>query len=173
MIEITIPFAPMGWQRVTPLKGGGVIVPKETREWEQGARRVAASYCSMRGIKPTADPVRLDVVAYFRPADSWPAWKKQAALQGLIAHTAKPDTDNIIKIVKDAMNGVLYVDDSRVSQCGWPRKLYAEKACVVISMHYLDALPCQVDRKADLDAFLLERMNRGKHHDEESTATAN
>ena len=53
--------------------------------------------------------------------------KKRAALMrdGNIRHTKKPDTDNLIKFVKDCMNSVVWADDSQV----WfvaGKKLYAD-----------------------------------------------
>jgi Holliday junction resolvase RusA-like endonuclease len=34
--------------------------------------------------------------------------------RGEIQHTKKPDLDNLIKFVKDCLNGVCWVDDSQV-----------------------------------------------------------
>jgi Holliday junction resolvase RusA-like endonuclease len=32
-----------------------------------------------------------------------------------VHHTSKPDADNLIKVVKDALNSVVYGDDSQVA----------------------------------------------------------
>ena len=34
--------------------------------------------------------------------------------EGKISHTKKPDLDNLVKLVLDAYNGVLYDDDSQI-----------------------------------------------------------
>lgn len=64
--------------------------------------------------EPLADP--LHVVARFGlpvPA-SWPKWKQEAALTGELLHASKPDIDNFVKMLFDACNGVLWVDDSQI-----------------------------------------------------------
>lgn len=43
-----------------------------------------------------------------------------------IAHTKRPDTDNLIKLVKDALTGVYWQDDSQV-QIGCAYKLYSHR----------------------------------------------
>lgn len=47
---------------------------------------------------------------------SWPAAKRQAALTGALRPTAKPDVDNVSKLVLDALNDVLWVDDAQVCE---------------------------------------------------------
>ena len=59
-----------------------------------------------------APPIILEVNAYFAIPKSYP--KKKAALcsQNILRPTCKPDMDNIVKAVADALNGVAYRDDS-------------------------------------------------------------
>lgn len=52
---------------------------------------------------------------------SWSQKKKEAAAQGKVRPVSRPDTDNYVKIVLDAMNKVLWKDDSAVVS------LHAEK----------------------------------------------
>ena len=40
--------------------------------------------------------------------------KKEQALDGEIRPTKKPDVDNVLKAVMDALNGVWYLDDKQV-----------------------------------------------------------
>lgn len=40
--------------------------------------------------------------------------KRVEALDGLLRPVSKPDTDNYVKAIADALNGVCYVDDSQV-----------------------------------------------------------
>ena len=53
------------------------------------------------------------------------AWVKNSMLTGDILPTKKPDSDNIIKIILDALNGVAYWDDSQVCRVYFD-KMYAE-----------------------------------------------
>lgn len=42
--------------------------------------------------------------------------KKKAILDGLVSHTKKPDIDNLEKWVLDIGNGILWKDDSKITQ---------------------------------------------------------
>ena len=48
-------------------------------------------------------------------------------------HTKKPDIDNLIKFVLDALNGHLYVDDSQVVSI-LATKQYAPESCIEIKV---------------------------------------
>jgi Holliday junction resolvase RusA-like endonuclease len=60
-------------------------------------------------------PVQLALEVYLQIPAS--ASKKQQALMasGHMLPTKKPDIDNILKAVKDAVNGVVWRDDSQVT----------------------------------------------------------
>jgi Holliday junction resolvase RusA-like endonuclease len=46
------------------------------------------------------------------------------AADGLIGATKKPDADNVVKSLKDGMNGVVYGDDGQVIDL-WVSKRYS------------------------------------------------
>lgn len=46
---------------------------------------------------------------------SWSKTKQEQAERGIIKPTLKPDVDNYVKGIKDALNGIAYVDDSQVT----------------------------------------------------------
>jgi Holliday junction resolvase RusA-like endonuclease len=54
-------------------------------------------------------------------------------LHGLLKPTGKPDADNIAKIVGDALNGVVWVDDSQIVLLTI-RKMYAEEGKVTVNV---------------------------------------
>lgn len=58
--------------------------------------------------------VSIDIKAYFGIPKSASIKKRAEMLQNKIRPTKKPDTDNICKIVCDALNGVAYKDDSQI-----------------------------------------------------------
>lgn len=47
---------------------------------------------------------------------------KSAMLEGRIMCAKKPDVDNVVKVVLDALNGVAYKDDTQVTQLALIRK---------------------------------------------------
>jgi len=137
---------------VTGSNGRAVIThrtPAKTRSWENDARQLARIEMGTR--KPFSGPMQVEVVAVFVPSRSWPAWKQQAALDGMVCHTGKPDADNLAKAAKDALNGVVWVDDAQVIDLR-TRKVYGERAEVRIQVLEILAAPSQVTRKADLAA---------------------
>ena len=63
------------------------------------------------GIDPIQGPVSLTAV-FAMPRPNKMLARKYP--DGRFYHTAKPDTDNLIKAVKDAMTGIAYDDDAQV-----------------------------------------------------------
>ena len=45
---------------------------------------------------------------------SWPKKKQASALDGTLRPTGKPDLDNVAKLLADALNGILWHDDSQI-----------------------------------------------------------
>lgn len=52
-------------------------------------------------------------------------------------HTKKPDTDNLIKTVKDSLEGVFYNNDSQICEIK-AMKIYSDKPRVQINLYELD-----------------------------------
>lgn len=63
----------------------------------------------------TGTPVTLRIVARFVPPKSKSKKIKQQMLNGEILPLKKPDMDNIVKVVADALNGVAYHDDTQIA----------------------------------------------------------
>ena len=60
--------------------------------------------------------VKVTIIAYFGIPKSTSKKKEAEMLQGNISPTKKPDADNIIKIVLDAMNKFAFNDDTQVTK---------------------------------------------------------
>lgn len=84
--------------------------PKKTADYESLIKARASEVC----VSPIAEPVRLIVRFYMPIPQSWPKKQREAALSGSMMHTKKPDIDNLIKSVCDALNGIAYIDDSQI-----------------------------------------------------------
>lgn len=68
-----------------------------------------------KGIKFDKEvPVALRIVARFEPTKSTSKKKKLQMLSGEIPVIKKPDIDNIVKVIADALNGVAYKDDTQI-----------------------------------------------------------
>jgi Holliday junction resolvase RusA-like endonuclease len=109
----------------------GHYTPKDTRAYEKLIRDTA--WLAMRGHQMFEGAIRLELLAVFSVPKSWSIRKREAALNGEVFHTSRPDVDNILKAFKDAMNGVVYRDDSRVVE-GMFAKLYGTAPSVSVTV---------------------------------------
>ena len=96
--------------------------PKKTLDFEDQVKK--ASQDSMGNVEPLETPIA--VYLYFRlpMPQSWSKKRKEAALKGFEAPTKKPDWDNLGKAVSDALNGVIFKDDSQIVSAH-VRKIYS------------------------------------------------
>lgn len=80
--------------------------PERTKRYESEVKLFAAQ--AMHGEALLSGAVELYLVEYRkRPA---------GARRGQVWPTTRPDVDNVLKSVKDGMNGVVYADDSQVAR---------------------------------------------------------
>jgi Holliday junction resolvase RusA-like endonuclease len=149
MIVVEITGHPVAKGRPRFTRSGIAFTPAKTRRWEDDARMVAREAMGER--EPISGPLRCSVRSYFVPPASWPQWKRQAAIDGLVAHTARPDGDNLAKAAKDALNGVVWRDDAQVVQL-WASKLYGRAPRVVIEVEPMHSASCQITKRSELPA---------------------
>lgn len=111
----TIPGAPVGKARPRVVVQGGkshAFKPPKNALYEAS---VAEAYKqSFPGQEPLTGPITVVLRAYYPIPASWPQSKKAKALCGLIQPTVKPDTDNVVKIVTDGLNGIAWEDDKQI-----------------------------------------------------------
>ena len=129
-IKFTIPGDPVGKARPRATATGNFVrmyTPKKTTQYEELVRRCFAE----AGGKISSGPVRLSLSMYSQMPQSWSKKKLQE-----LAYTGcekKPDIDNVIKIIGDALNGVAYKDDSSIVSVT-ATKQWAAEGCVVVSL---------------------------------------
>lgn len=89
------------------------------------------------GNKPPLDcPIDLRVVAYMPIAASWSKKKRAAALADQIRPSGKPDADNILKLLSDALKEIIWRDDALVTECViWKR--YSDRPRLLIEVRAL------------------------------------
>lgn len=77
--------------------------------------RVAwAAQVEMAGRPLLTDALWLELYVYVGVPASWSARKRSQALSGELRPTKKPDLDNFQKAICDALNRVVWVDDSQI-----------------------------------------------------------
>lgn len=84
----------------------------ETEKYESLVAKMSGMVMAGRGLLLGALDVR--ATAYVEIPASWPQKKRVQAGDGEILPVSRPDADNYLKCVLDAMNGVVYKDDSQV-----------------------------------------------------------
>jgi Holliday junction resolvase RusA-like endonuclease len=106
-LTFTVPGRPVPKARPRVTRRG-TYTPKRSAAYEALVAR--AAWCA--GVSIITAPIRLMVLARFKVAKSWPAKIREGRICG--PHTQRPDGDNILKAIKDALNGVAYADDALV-----------------------------------------------------------
>ncbi len=107
--------------------GGHAVTPEKTRKYE---KLIRDSWTN--GIVD-AEYLTIDMV-FKMPLPQSLSKKKQRELDGQ-PHVKKPDLDNLVKAVLDALNdGVAFLDDSKV-WCINACKEYAEEPSVWVGIH--------------------------------------
>lgn len=142
-VTLTIPGEPVGWGRPTPVaRLNSLGEPYVMMVTQDQTRRVKAAVLAAFRRKypshrPWTGPVLLRFTAVFETPKSFNKALKAAAARGELYATKKPDKDNIEKLIKDALNGVVFVDDQQVMGGGIKR--YGSPARVEISFETLNS----------------------------------
>jgi hypothetical protein len=98
--------------------GGRAFTPEKTRQGEAGF--VLGASAALRGsehLLPLAGPLKLDLVLVLAPMSSpaKPTKPKPHQAPGK-PHHQKPDLDNLLKLVCDALNGLVWHDDAQIAE---------------------------------------------------------
>lgn len=140
MIRVTVTGQPVakGRTRVVTRGGQRPYTPAKTRAWEKLAENAARIEMGHR--EPLNGPLSVTVTAIFPVPATWPRWKRLEAEVGHIGHVGKPDGDNVAKAAKDALNGVVWLDDAQVVRL-LVHKTYGARPAVVIEVATLPLIP--------------------------------
>ena len=118
MLIFNIPVKPRGKARPRMSRNGHVYTPKVTRDAEneinQYVNDVLFAHADLDKLYPNDDEFDIEII-FFMPIlkkeNKSTRFKMDA---GYIRYVKKPDLDNMIKLLLDALNGVLWNDDSQV-----------------------------------------------------------
>lgn len=134
-ISFIIPVAPVAKGRARSYRRGnhiGHYTPKKTSDYESFVRDIAVEI--MLGKRIIDVPVYMIATFYLPIPKSWSKKKRKMALDGDLMPTSKPDCSNYIKSIEDALNGVIYKDDSQIVDV-YARKRYSERPRAEVSIH--------------------------------------
>ncbi len=104
---------------------GRAFTPKQTVSYETLVHTEYMVQC--KGFR-FSDDAMLDmrILAYYSIPKSGNKKEKAQKLANVIRPTKKPDMDNVVKMVADALNQVAYKDDTQIVDCQ-VRKFYSEQ----------------------------------------------
>jgi len=114
-LEFSITGTPVAQARPRVTRNG-TFKPEKTRKHENHITSVARMELNVLGFPaPFTDrAVKLEVDFFMPVPKSWPKWRKKKAHEGQLVPETKPDLDNLVKLVKDALNGYAFRDDSQI-----------------------------------------------------------
>lgn len=124
-MKLVVPGAPVakGRPRISTVAGKArAFTPSKTRHYESAIGQ--AGYRSMEGADPLDQPLHVTITAYVQMPKSLSKANREKALAGTLLPTTKPDVDNYAKAAIDGLNGIVFRDDSVVTDL-FVRKRYA------------------------------------------------
>lgn len=114
-VHFFVPGKPQGKGRPRAVARGKFVrmyTPEKTASYES---TVALAASEAMGNRPPMDGALSVTMQIALPIPaSWSNRKKSNALDGIVLPTIKPDADNVVKAVFDAINGVVWGDDTQV-----------------------------------------------------------
>lgn len=106
------------------------FTPKDTVNYETLVHMEYVEQCE--GLKfPDDSMLDMRIKAYYSIPKSKSKKQREAMLNGKIRPTKKPDMDNVVKIITDALNQVAYRDDAQIVDCQC-RKFYSDNPRVEV-----------------------------------------
>ncbi|MGN1133335.1 MAG: RusA family crossover junction endodeoxyribonuclease [Oscillospiraceae bacterium] len=131
-MTFVVPGKVQGKGRPRFTKRGTTYTPKTTKDYEELIKQCYIIKYGNNKIKKDI-PLSLSVYAYFQPPKSLNKKTKLLMVLERILPMKKPDGDNILKAIADALNGVAYDDDKQIVD--WSlKKRYTDKECLLITI---------------------------------------
>jgi Holliday junction resolvase RusA-like endonuclease len=137
-LTFSISTTPRGKGRPRATVRGGhakIYTDAQTRAYEAMIKRVASF---VMGSRPPLSGA-LSVSMRFRMPIPKSATKalKAAMAAGEVAHISKPDASNLVKAAEDALNGVMFHDDSQVVRL-FVSKVYSDQPGLDVRIEALE-----------------------------------
>ena len=128
MIQFKIPGNPVGKQRPRVTRHG-TYTPQKTAEYE----KLIQDIYKINKFPKLEGYLSMSASAYCPIPKSTSKKKKDMMLKGILLPDKKPDVDNVLKCICDALNKVAYDDDKQIVHMDI-EKYYGKNPCVVIKL---------------------------------------
>ncbi|NNV08118.1 RusA family crossover junction endodeoxyribonuclease [Geobacillus sp. MMMUD3] len=139
MIKLIVYGEPVaqGRPRATTVNGRvRMYDPKKSRDFKHYLKLAASKHRPEQLIE---GPISLEVKVYKPTLKSFSKKKKVAAEAGQIRPISKPDVSNYLKLIEDALTGVIWKDDSQIIDCSIS-KYYSETPRTEIQIKEMDVI---------------------------------
>ena len=135
-MTIVILGEPVGKARPRVVRNGGVTrtyTPEKTASYENLVKLEYERQAHGERY-PSGTPVSMEITACYGLSKGDSKRKRSDKLLGVVRPTKKPDIDNVIKVIADALNGLAYDDDSQIVTAK-VIKVYAETPSVTVTIN--------------------------------------
>jgi Holliday junction resolvase RusA-like endonuclease len=143
MIEFTVYGEPVAQGRPRASTRGGFVKmydPQKSKDFKQYVKLVASEY---KPDQLLSGPLELNVKVFKPTLKSFSKKKKIEAEQGILRPISKPDVDNYVKGIKDALNKVIWNDDSQIVDLH-VSKFYSETPRIEVAVQMLEVQQEQI-----------------------------
>jgi Holliday junction resolvase RusA-like endonuclease len=113
--------------------------PEKTKFYEKKLGLLVYDYINRKGITKFSKgiPLEISVFSFYAIPKSTNKENREKMLSGLIRPCVKPDSDNVLKLILDALNGIAYHDDNQICNIIFSKK-YDEIPRTVIKIKEID-----------------------------------
>lgn len=140
VVRIVVPGVPRAWQRSghkAGIKDGKAFTQSFTKAPTRDAQAEFKDFAerAMNGRAPIDQEIEFRVAFYMPVPRSWSKRKQADALADRGRPITKPDFDNMTKMI-DALNGVVWRDDSLITDAGISKR-YSDRPRLVVEVRPL------------------------------------
>lgn len=142
-IIFEVPGKVRGKGRPRFMRNGHTYTDKNTVEYEKA---IKSAYLRLSRHVSTKS-IRISLYVFFAPNKSDTKRNREVKLRNAKAPKKKPDIDNVIKVVLDALNKVAYEDDTQVNEVHVER-LFSKEEKLIVCLTECGELFGQSEQKA-------------------------
>jgi Holliday junction resolvase RusA-like endonuclease len=135
-VTVIIDGQPVAKGRPRMTQRGFVYTPAATRKFEAHGR--LSAQLAMNGRPPIDVPVRIELLVELPIPKGWSRRKTADAITGHIRPTSRPDVDNYLKAILDAVNSIVIADDAQVVEV-YARKKFSVAPKMIATIFPLSA----------------------------------
>jgi Holliday junction resolvase RusA-like endonuclease len=136
-LKLVVPGIPIAKARPRFFRRGKFVGTYNCQETEEGKFAVLCKNQIHQDPLPAGQSIQLSCRFFMPIPAGWSQKKRRELDQFGISHVKKPDLDNMVKFIKDCLNGIAWHDDSQIT-CLFAEKEYSynPRTEIIISWEY-------------------------------------